>query len=74
MTQSIAFIKVDTEEEAKRISIQLLSPLYRFINNACRYGNFNNIRILQRLPISFGDPYVEFGITPEEIVYLESHL
>jgi hypothetical protein len=74
MTQSIAFIRVDTEEEAKRICSQLLSPLYRFINNACRYGNFNNIRILQKFPISIGDPYVELGITLDEIAYIESHL
>jgi hypothetical protein len=74
MTQSIAFIQLDNENQAKRICSQLLSPLYQFLNNACRYGNFNNIRILQKFPISTNDPYVEFGITPEEINYIESHL
>ena len=74
MTQSIAFIQVDSETEGKKICSQLISPLYQFLNNACRYGNFNNIRILQKLPVSTNDPYVEFGITPEEIEYIESHL
>jgi len=74
MTQSIAFIKVDTEEDAKTIISQLSSPLYIFLNNACRYGNFNNIRVLQKLPISTKDPYIEFGITVEEIEYIVSHL
>lgn len=25
-------------------------PMYKFINNICRYGNFNNVRILQNFP------------------------
>lgn len=74
MTQSIAFIRTETEEDAKRICSQLLSPLYRFLNNACRYGNFNNIRVLQKFPISSENPYEEFGITPDEISYINSHL
>jgi hypothetical protein len=68
MTQSIAFIRVDTEDNAKTICATLSHPLYVFLNNACRYGNFNNIRILQKFPVcASGDPYTEFGLTPEEI-------
>lgn len=67
MTQSIAFIRVGSEEEAKRISEILMHPLYVFLNNACRYGNFNNIRVLQRFPVCSGDPFVAFGLTAEEI-------
>lgn len=74
MTQSIAFIQVDSEDEAKSLCLRLSSPLYHFLNNACRYGNFNNIRILQKLPVSTSDPYVDFGITPEEVDYIQSHL
>lgn len=74
MTQSIAFIRCETKEIADIICEQLKSPLYRFLNNACRYGNFNNIRILQQFPISTKNPYDEFGITDTEIKYIESYL
>lgn len=74
MTQSIAFIRCETKEMAESICEQLKSPLYKFLNNACRYGNFNNIRILQQFPISTKNPYDEFGITANEIKYIESYL
>ena len=51
MTQSIAFIKVDTEQIAIKTCLILSHPLYRFLNEIHRYGNFNNIRILQKLPV-----------------------
>lgn len=73
MTQSIAFIRTKDEIEAKKISTLLMHPLYIFLNNACRYGNFNNIRILQHLPIcSSENPFVEFGLTEEEIEFITS--
>ena len=50
MTQSVAFIRCQSKKEADRIKRELDSPVYRAINNLTRYGNFNNIRILQRLP------------------------
>lgn len=75
MTQSIAFIKVDSEDNAKSISNKLMHPLYVFLNNVCRYGNFNNTRIMQKFPVSITDnPFVEFGITLDEIEYISSHL
>ena len=52
MTQSIVFIRCKNEEEANKISAILKHPLYVFINNICRWGNFNNIRILQSFPIT----------------------
>jgi len=52
MTQSIVFIRCNNEEEANKISVILKHPLYVFINNICRWGNFNNIRILQSFPIT----------------------
>lgn len=51
MTQSIAFIQCKNKEESLRIKKELESPIYKFINNITRYGNFNNIRVLQNLPL-----------------------
>lgn len=61
MTQSIAFIKCSSKQEAEKISKQLNNKLYVFLNNITRYGNFNNIRILQNFPI-----HKNFWLTNEE--------
>ena len=76
MTQSIAFIQCNNEEEAKNIQKVLDHPLYKFINNICRYGNFNNIRILQHFPycIEYENVYTQFDITQEEIQIIEERL
>lgn len=82
MTQSIAFIMCADENKAREIKEILEHPLYRFINNICRYGNFNNIRILQKFPVPAlavsrwcqGDVYDAFGITQPEIQYINEHL
>ena len=78
MTQSIAFIMCSTKEEAEKNVITLQHPLYTFINNICRWGNFNNIRILQRFPIpdpSFsGCLYEYFKITADEIQFMNEHI
>jgi SAM-dependent methyltransferase len=81
MTQSIAFILCDNEEKAKQYVAILQHPLYVFINNICRWGNFNNIRILQHFPIPnitySGNPaeiYDWFKITDEEIIYIQENL
>jgi adenine-specific DNA-methyltransferase len=67
MTQSIAFIRCSSKDKATKLMEMLEHPLYVFINNICRWGNFNNIRILQHFPISTTDnPYECFGITEEE--------
>jgi len=58
MTQSIAFIRCDNKEikhyklmvQAKKYKLLLEHPLYIFLNNICRFGNFNNVRILQLFP------------------------
>ena len=75
MTQSIAFVMCESKTEAEKISKVLNHPLYRFINNICRYGNFNNIRILQNFP--YCDNYVElysrFNITEEEINFISNN-
>jgi hypothetical protein len=75
MTQSIAFIQCKSKEEADKIKNILEHPLYVFLNNICRWGNFNNIRILQSFPIpTIKDVYKSFNITEAEIKYIESNL
>jgi len=76
MTQSIAFIMCKDETDAKNISCVLNHPMYKFINNICRYGNFNNIRILQKFPYcdNYEEVYNKFNLTPDEIKFIESNL
>ena len=76
MTQSIAFIECKDEEEANRISHVLNHPLYKFVNDICRYGNFNNIRILQSFPYcnSFDDVYKKFNISGAEKDFIETNV
>ena len=78
MTQSIAFILCKNKREAELINIYLNHPLYIFINNICRWGNFNNIRILQSFPYPYIEKYNEeyvysfFNITNDEIEFISS--
>lgn len=81
MTQSIAFILCFNEEQAKKYLKILEHPLYVFINNICRWGNFNNIRILQSFPIPnieysgmHQEIYDYFNITKKEIEYICDNL
>ena len=81
MTQSIVFIMCKNKEEAEKYKFILEHPLYVFINNICRWGNFNNIRILQSFPIPAidynGDHekiYKYFNINQDEINYISSNL
>jgi len=79
MTQSVVFILCDNEEQAKKYLQILQHPLYVFINNICRWGNFNNIRILQNFPIpdieyNENNIYKYFNITEEEIFYIKNNL
>ncbi len=81
MTQSIVFILCSNEEQAKKYVHLLQHPLYVFINNICRWGNFNNIRILQSFPMPAieytGDHqeiYDHFNITEEEIKFMNANL
>lgn len=76
MTQSIAFIRVNSYEEATLICNILKHPLYRLLNNICRYGNFNNVKILQKFPYhdNYDTIYEKFNITQEEIRFIEGSL
>lgn len=75
-TQSIAFVLCASEEEAYRKCSMLSHDLFRFINNICRWGNFNNVRILQKFPEpdNIDAIYEQFGITLEEQAYIVANL
>jgi adenine-specific DNA-methyltransferase len=81
MTQSIVFILCENAEIANKWKSLLMHPLYVFLNNICRWGNFNNIRILQSFPVPVivGDEWTDadvyncFGITQEEVDYIANH-
>ena len=51
MTQSVAFIRCSSKKEAERIKDELDNEIFKFLNNITRYGNFNNVRILQSFPL-----------------------
>ena len=76
MTQSIAFIRCKNKTEANKINRVLSHPLYKFVNDICRYGNFNNIRILQHFPYcdNMKEVYSSFGITEEEQKFIEANV
>lgn len=81
MTQSIAFILCESKERAENTQRILSHPIYTFLNNVCRYGNFNNVRILQKMPKfpayyagNKEEIYNFFDISKEEIRYLEENL
>lgn len=61
MTQSIAFVRCKNLKEARKIKKELDMPVYKFLNNITRYGNFNNIRILQHFPL-----FESFKLNKEE--------
>jgi len=83
MTQSIAFILCVDKKQAELYLDMLNHPLYIFLNNICRWGNFNNIRILQNFPKPLLKKYNKeneniifkyFKISEEEINYIKNNL
>jgi len=68
MTQSIAFILCDSQEEAKKICNEISLPVYKTIVDLTRYGNFNNQRILQHLSL-----LSTFELTPEEEKFVNTY-
>jgi len=75
MTQSIAFIRCEDDiVKAHKIRDILKHPLYKFLNDICRWGNFNNIRILQSFPICDDIELVwdKFCITEEEKIFIKN--
>lgn len=81
MTQSIVFILCENETQAKLYLKILQHPLYVFVNDICRWGNFNNIRVLQSFPKptvgytgNHQELYDHFGITQEEQDFINVHI
>ena len=66
MTQSIAFVRCNNRQEAEKIKTELDNGVFKFINNVTRYGNFNNIRILQSFPL-----LDSFKLSKEEMEFIE---
>ena len=74
MTQNVAFVRCKSKKEAEKVGKILQHPLYKFLNNICRWGNFNNIRILQLFPIcDVENVWDMFGITETEKEYINSY-
>lgn len=76
MTQSIAFIRCSSKEDAQKYKKILEHPLYIFINNICRWGNFNNIRILQKFPYPKDEKniYKSFNLNEKEINFIKTFI
>ena len=75
MTQSIAFIRCgDDIVRAHKIRDILKHPLYKFLNDICRWGNFNNIRILQSFPVcnNVESVWSSFGISQYEEDFIKN--
>lgn len=65
MTQSIAFLRCQSKEEANTIKDELNNEIYKFLNNITRYGNFNNIRVIQNFPI-----FQSISLTQQELDFI----
>ena len=67
MTQSVAFILCKNKVEATIIKKKLDNEIFIFLNNITRYGNFNNIRVLQHFPL-----LGEFKLTSKEELFIHN--
>jgi SAM-dependent methyltransferase len=66
MTQSVAYIRCKNVKEAKKIENELNNDIYKFLNNITRYGNFNNVRVLQNFPV-----LGSFNLTEKETGFIK---
>ncbi len=76
MTQSVAFIRCESKEMAETYKKILDHEFYQFMNDICRWGNFNNIRILQSFPIPTDTKNIwnNFNLTEEEIQFIKDNV
>lgn len=76
MTQSVAYIRCKDALEAHKTKKILDHDLYVFLNNICRWGNFNNVKIIQKFPIPSDekDVYQSFKIEENEIEFISRFL
>jgi hypothetical protein len=76
MTQAVMFVLCGSVSEAECLCAQLMHPLFVFLNNICRWGKFNNIRMVQsfpRIPMGVVDErgiFDYFGLTDSERVFV----
>lgn len=76
MTQSVAFIRCESKKMAETYKKILDHEFYQFMNDICRWGNFNNIRILQSFPIPTDTKNIwnNFNLTEEEIQFVKDNV
>jgi SAM-dependent methyltransferase len=80
MTQAVVYVLCETVAEAEVQCLQLRHPLFVFLNNICRWGKFNNIRVIQsfpKLPVGLVDEmaiYDFFGLTESEIAFIRGNV
>jgi SAM-dependent methyltransferase len=80
MTQAVLYVLCGTVAEAEVKCAQLRHPLFVFLNNICRWGKFNNIRVIQsfpEIPTSVVDEdavYAFFGLDASEIAFVRENL
>jgi predicted RNA methylase len=68
MTQSIAFIRCEGEQDANNQLQELSQKVYKVVVDLTRYGNFNNQRVLQHL-----SKFNTFKLTPEEQAFVDNY-
>jgi hypothetical protein len=76
MTQAVLYVLCGSVSEAECLRAQLMHPLFVFLNNICRWGKFNNIRVVQsfpKIPMGVVDErgiFDYFGLTDSERVFV----
>lgn len=75
VTQACVYVVVSSKREAEQLKKVLMSKLYRFIARICRWGNWNNERLIGMFPYvdlsrSWNDEKLMdyFGLSPKEKV------
>ncbi len=69
MTQSVAFIRCKSKKEALKVEKELNNNVFKFLNNLTRYGNFNNVKVLQQFPL-----FSQVRLTDKEKLFIEYFL
>jgi site-specific DNA-methyltransferase (adenine-specific) len=78
-TEVCQYVVVNTQKEARHLMSLLDSKLYKFIINTGKWSGFLNGKVIKSLPSledkiwSDADLYKHFGLTSEEIDYIETN-
>jgi hypothetical protein len=80
-TDMVYFIKVDSDEEGLSLVRLLNSQLFQYIFKTAKWSGFGNERVFTGLPcvahehlLTDDQVYERFGVTPEEVNYIERSL